>query len=50
MTALSLFMHWLGDDVVMPADLRARLKAFVAVPAPNTLSPASSEPFREIKE
>lgn len=43
-TALALFMHWLGDDLVIPADLRARLKTFVPLPAPNTLATLASLP------
>lgn len=44
LTALSLFMHRLGDHVVIPADLRARLKAFVPEPAPNTLATVADLP------
>jgi hypothetical protein len=44
MTALSLFMHWLGEHLVIPADLRARLKAFVPKPAPNTLATVATLP------
>ena len=44
MTALSLFMYWLGDDLVIPADLRARLKTFVPKPAPNRLATVAAFP------
>jgi hypothetical protein len=44
MTALSLFMYWLGEHLVIPADLRARLKTFVPEPAPNTLATVATLP------
>ncbi|WP_426176665.1 hypothetical protein [Massilia sp. TWR1-2-2] len=36
-TALMLLMHRFGEHLIIPSDLRVRLKAFVPVPAPNTL-------------
>jgi hypothetical protein len=44
LTALGLFIHWLGDDLVIPADLRARLNAFVPEPAPNALATVAGVP------
>ena len=44
LTALGLFMHWLGDHLVIPEDLRARLKAFIPAPAPNTLATVAALP------
>ena len=44
LTALGLFMHWLGENLVIPADLRARLKAFVPEPAPNSLATVVTVP------
>lgn len=44
MTALGLFMYWIGDQLVIPADLRARLKTFVPEPAPNTLATVADLP------
>jgi hypothetical protein len=44
MTALGLFMHWDCEYLVIPADLRARLKAFVPMPAANTLVTVATVP------
>lgn len=44
MTALSVLMYWFGEHLVIPADLRARLKAFVPEPAPNALATVATLP------
>lgn len=50
LTALGLFMHWLGDHLVIPADLRARLKGFVPEPAPNALSTVAALPPTDARD
>ena len=44
LTALGLFMYWIGEQLVIPADLRARLKSFVPESAPNTLATVPTLP------
>ena len=50
LTALGLFMHWLGDHLVIPADVRERLKGFVPEPAPNGLATVAALPPTDTDE
>jgi hypothetical protein len=47
-TALMLLMHRFGEHLIIPSDLRVRLKAFVPVPAPNTLHKVEILPAADV--
>ncbi|MES2264538.1 MAG: hypothetical protein V4724_39070 [Pseudomonadota bacterium] len=50
MTVLCLFLYWVDGVWMLPSDLRAQLRQFVAVPAPNALGTVEAPPALDVDD